>query len=83
MCVSCCDNNYCNVNVPTNSSTAVYDDKISKMRMLAKNLFREREKALTTSIKEATSHVEIIHACTYACFRVVIAITVAAYALYS
>ncbi|KAJ8950786.1 hypothetical protein NQ318_011280 [Aromia moschata] len=55
MCVSCCDQNYCNVNVPTNSSTAVFDDKISKMRMLAKNLFREREKALTTTIKDSNS----------------------------
>ncbi|XP_018561731.1 ly6/PLAUR domain-containing protein 6-like [Anoplophora glabripennis] len=54
MCVSCCDQNYCNVNVPTNSSTATFDDKISKMRMLAKNLFREREKALTTTIKDST-----------------------------
>ncbi|KAF5287333.1 hypothetical protein FQA39_LY15936 [Lamprigera yunnana] len=52
MCVSCCDQNYCNVNVPTNTSSAIYDDKISKMRMLAKNLFREREKALTTTIKQ-------------------------------
>ncbi|CAH1155488.1 unnamed protein product [Phaedon cochleariae] len=55
MCVSCCDQNYCNVNVPTNSSTAVFDDKISKMRMLAKNLFREREKALTTTIRDSNS----------------------------
>ncbi|KAF5304207.1 hypothetical protein FQR65_LT08014 [Abscondita terminalis] len=55
MCVSCCDQNYCNVNVPTNMSNAVYDDKISKMRMLAKNLFREREKALTTTIKQTSS----------------------------
>ncbi|CAG9769990.1 unnamed protein product [Ceutorhynchus assimilis] len=53
MCISCCDQNYCNVNVPTNSSTAVFDDKITKMRMLAKNLFREQEKALTTSVKQA------------------------------
>lgn len=52
MCVSCCDQNYCNVNVPSNTSSAIYDDKITKMRMLAKNLFREREKALTTTIKE-------------------------------
>nr|XP_023018773.1 uncharacterized protein LOC111507662 [Leptinotarsa decemlineata] len=54
MCVSCCDQNYCNVNVPTNSSTDMFDDKISKMRMLAKNLFREREKALTTTIKDSS-----------------------------
>lgn len=53
MCVSCCDQNYCNVNVPTNSSNAIFDDKITKMRMLAKNLFNEREKALTTTIKDA------------------------------
>ncbi|GJQ83401.1 hypothetical protein Trydic_g14183 [Trypoxylus dichotomus] len=53
MCVSCCDQNYCNMNAPTNSSTAVFDDKITKMRMLAKNLFKEREKALTTAIKDA------------------------------
>ncbi|KAF2902879.1 hypothetical protein ILUMI_03307 [Ignelater luminosus] len=55
MCVSCCDQNYCNINVPTNTSNAIYDDKITKMRMLAKNLFREREKALTTTIKENSS----------------------------
>ncbi|KAB0798111.1 hypothetical protein PPYR_09104 [Photinus pyralis] len=55
MCVACCDQNYCNVNVPTNTSNAIYDDKISKMRMLAKNLFREREKALTTTIKEGAA----------------------------
>ncbi|KAF7266494.1 uncharacterized protein LOC143194144 [Rhynchophorus ferrugineus] len=54
MCISCCDQNYCNVNVPTNSSTATFDDKITKMRMLAKNLFREQEKALTTSVKQAS-----------------------------
>lgn len=54
MCVSCCDQNYCNVNAPTNSSTAVFDDKITKMRMLAKNLFREREKALTTVVKDTS-----------------------------
>lgn len=53
MCVSCCDQNYCNVNVPTNASNAVFDDKITKMRMLAKNLFKEREKALTTTIKDS------------------------------
>lgn len=53
MCVSCCDQNYCNVNVPTNSSNAIFDDKITKMRMLAKNLFNEREKAMTTTIKDA------------------------------
>ncbi|XP_030754942.1 uncharacterized protein LOC115881542 [Sitophilus oryzae] len=52
MCISCCDQNYCNVNVPTNSSTANFDDKITKMRMLAKNLFRGQEKALTTSVKQ-------------------------------
>ncbi|XP_060533663.1 uncharacterized protein LOC132706375 [Cylas formicarius] len=54
MCISCCDQNYCNFNAPTNSSTAVFDDRITKMRMLAKNLFREQEKALTTSVKEAS-----------------------------
>lgn len=53
MCVSCCDQNYCNVNVPTNSSNAIYDEKITKMRMLAKNLFNEKEKAMTTTIKDA------------------------------
>lgn len=53
MCVSCCDQNYCNVDIPTNSSNAIFDDKITKMRMLAKNLFREREKALTTTIKDS------------------------------
>lgn len=55
MCISCCDQNYCNVNVPTNSSSANFDDKISKMRMLAKNLFTEREKAMTTTIKKSSS----------------------------
>lgn len=55
MCVSCCDQNYCNVNVPTNASNAIFDDKITKMRALAKNLFREREKALTTTIKDPNS----------------------------
>lgn len=55
MCVSCCDQNYCNVDVPTNSSNAIFDDKISHMRMLAKNLFHEREKALTTTIKDSSS----------------------------
>ncbi|EFA05465.2 hypothetical protein TcasGA2_TC015648 [Tribolium castaneum] len=54
MCVSCCDQNYCNVDVPTNSSNAIFDDKITKMRMLAKNLF-QREKALTTTIKETNA----------------------------
>ncbi|XP_018319286.1 uncharacterized protein LOC108732815 [Agrilus planipennis] len=54
MCVSCCDQNYCNVNIPTNNSNAIFDDKITKMRMHAKNLFREREKALTTTIREAS-----------------------------
>jgi hypothetical protein len=39
---------------PTNSSNAIFDDKITKMRMLAKNLFREREKALTTTIKDTS-----------------------------
>lgn len=57
MCVSCCDQNYCNVNVPTNASNAVFDDKITRMRALAKNLFKEREKALTTTIKDANSGV--------------------------
>lgn len=52
MCVSCCDQNYCNVNVPTNASNAIFDDKITRMRLLAKNLFKEREKALTTTIKD-------------------------------
>lgn len=55
MCVSCCDQNYCNVNVPTNASNAVFDDKITRMRALAKNLFKEREKALTTTIRDASS----------------------------
>ncbi|XP_063924436.1 ly6/PLAUR domain-containing protein 6B-like [Zophobas morio] len=55
ICVSCCDQDYCNINVPTNSSNALFDDKITKMRMLAKNLFREREKALTTTIKDTNS----------------------------
>nr|XP_022906256.1 uncharacterized protein LOC111418054 [Onthophagus taurus]XP_022906259.1 uncharacterized protein LOC111418054 [Onthophagus taurus] len=55
ICVSCCDHNYCNKLVPYNSSTAIFDDKITKMRMLAKNLFKEKEKAETISIKEATS----------------------------
>jgi hypothetical protein len=55
MCVSCCDQDYCNIHVPTNSSNAIFDDKITKMRMLAKNLFREREKALTTTIKDTSS----------------------------
>ncbi|XP_017779411.1 PREDICTED: ly6/PLAUR domain-containing protein 6B-like [Nicrophorus vespilloides] len=61
MCVSCCDQNYCNVNVPTNSSTALFDDKITKMRMLAKNLFKEREKALTTTLKGVSSGHRISH----------------------
>lgn len=55
ICISCCDQDYCNANVPINSTTAVYDDKITKMRMLAKNLFREREKALTTLAKQDRS----------------------------
>lgn len=56
MCVSCCDQDYCNVNIPSNASTAIYDDKITKMRSLAKNLFNtEREKALTTTIKSASA----------------------------
>lgn len=58
MCVSCCDQNYCNVNAPTNASNAIFDDKITRMRVLAKNLFKEREKALTTTIKDANSGVE-------------------------
>ncbi|KAL1501614.1 hypothetical protein ABEB36_006911 [Hypothenemus hampei] len=52
MCISCCDQNYCNINVPVNSSTAIFDDRINKMRMMAKTLFREQEKALTTSVKQ-------------------------------
>lgn len=51
MCISCCDRNYCNAQVPVNSSTAVFDDQISRMRLNAKNLFRERGKALTTSVR--------------------------------
>lgn len=42
------------MNAPSNSSTAVFDDKITKMRMLAKNLFKEKEKAQTISIKDTS-----------------------------
>ncbi|KAL3270455.1 hypothetical protein HHI36_021002 [Cryptolaemus montrouzieri] len=55
MCVSCCDKDYCNADVPTNSSNANFDNRISKMRMLAKNLFTDQEKAMTTTIKKSSS----------------------------
>ncbi|XP_066261802.1 ly6/PLAUR domain-containing protein 6B-like [Euwallacea similis] len=54
ICISCCDKNYCNADVPFNSTTAVFDDRITKMRMHAKNLYREREKALTTQVKQGS-----------------------------
>ncbi|KAK9884316.1 hypothetical protein WA026_005266 [Henosepilachna vigintioctopunctata] len=55
ICVSCCDKDYCNADVPTNSSNANFDNRISKMRMLAKNLFTDQEKAMTTTIRKSSS----------------------------
>ncbi|CAH0549769.1 unnamed protein product [Brassicogethes aeneus] len=72
MCVSCCDQDYCNTNVPVNSSNAVFDDKITKMRMLAKNLFTEREKAMTTTLKDSSVNnfisVNLVILCLYLIF---------------
>lgn len=74
MCVSCCDQNYCNVNVPTNATSAVFDDRITRMRMLAKNLFKEREKALTTAIKASGGAVAATGTVTFALFTCLVVV---------
>jgi hypothetical protein len=35
VCVSCCDEMYCNISVPSNQSTAVYSDTRTKARRRA------------------------------------------------
>ncbi|XP_045469068.1 uncharacterized protein LOC123676855 [Harmonia axyridis] len=69
MCVSCCDKDYCNSDVPTNSTNATFDNRISKMRMLAKNLFTDQEKAMTTTIKKSCS-------CSTFCFTCILRLAI-------